>query len=79
MEDWELREIAEACVKECDTDVLMDWATEYLIRLYKEHPPTLKDEIERFGTVAQWLERRSYKSVAEGSIPSSPTLSYLFL
>ena len=25
------------------------------------------------GTVAQWLERRSYKSVAEGSIPSSPT------
>ena len=26
-----------------------------------------------FRTVAQWLERRSYKSVAEGSIPSSPT------
>ena len=49
MEDWELREIAEACVKECDTDILMDWATEYLIRLYKEHAPTLKDDIERFG------------------------------
>ena len=27
------------------------------------------------GTVAQWLERRSYKAVAEGSIPSSPTFS----
>ena len=26
------------------------------------------------GTVAQWLERRSYKAVAEGSIPSSPIL-----
>ena len=25
------------------------------------------------GTVAQWLERRSYKAVVEGSIPSSPT------
>ena len=27
------------------------------------------------GTVAQWLERRSYKAVVEGSIPSSPTLT----
>ena len=31
------------------------------------------------GTVAQWLERRSYKAVAEGSIPSSPTYIILFI
>ena len=50
MEDWKLREIAEACVENCDdTDTLMDWATEYLVRLYKEDPPTLKEDIERFG------------------------------
>ena len=49
MEDWKLREIAEACVKECDSDVLMYGATEDLFRLYKEPPPTLKDDIERFG------------------------------
>jgi len=50
MEDWKLREIAEACVGDCDdTDILMDWAAEYLIRLYKEDPRTLKDDIERFG------------------------------
>ena len=28
---------------------------------------------EYYGTVAQWLERCSYKAVVEGSIPSSPT------
>ena len=50
MEDWKLREIAEACVRNCDdTEAIMDWAAEYLITLYKEDPATLKGDIERFG------------------------------
>ena len=55
MEDWKLREIAEACVRNCDdTEAIMDWAAEYLITLYKEDPATLKGDIERFGQRYLW-------------------------
>ena len=40
---------------------------------YGSRPRWLTHQSHYSGTVAQWLERCSYKAVVEGSIPSSPT------